>query len=82
MNNKTRLNRIEEELQGLPLPDRIEIYGNLIAREGLSHMGLPPGIPPQEIFAEVLKYKKTYGETLEASLALQGLIMLDWLRQT
>ena len=45
-------------------------------------MGLPPGIPPQEIFAEVLKYKKTYGETLEASLALQGLIMLDWLRQT
>ena len=82
MNHKVKksIDTMEAALMGLPLRERIEVIANVIAREGLSRLGSEvTGASLQDMTVATLRHREKNGETIESSLALQGLQMLSWL---
>lgn len=69
-------------LEGQSIYDKIAIVANVLIREGFEEIGVPPtdrAIDPHNVFRVVMRDRDTNGETIENSMVLQGLIMLDWL---
>jgi len=80
MNNQEVLAAIEELLEDKSARDRVELFANLIAREGLVQMGSTNfGASREEIFSLYLRHRDKHGETIGNSMLMQGLVMLDWL---
>jgi hypothetical protein len=80
MSNQEILVAIEELLKDASSRDRVEVFANLIAREGLFQMGSTnTGASREEIFSLYLRDRDKNGETIGNSLLIQGLVMLDWL---
>lgn len=80
MRLKQSIDTIEEAMTGLPLRERIEVIANVIAREGLSRLGNEvTEASLQDMTVAILRHREKHGETIESSLALQGLQMLSWL---
>jgi hypothetical protein len=82
MTNKIEIMR--EQLYGLSISDKISLIANLLVLEGFEEIGVPPdtrSVDKHNVFHIVMKDRTTNGETIGNSMALQGLIMLDWIAQ-
>ena len=82
MTNKAIVEEVLSLLEGQSIYDKIAIVANVLIREGFEEIGVPPGdraVDPHNVFRVVMRDRDVNGETIENSLIMQGLVMLDWL---
>lgn len=82
VNKEDTADKVITLLNEFNLTERIEIMANVFIVEGVSQIPDFPtkgGLTTDEVISLIAKDKEKHGETIGNALALQGLMMLQWL---